>query len=87
VGRRGPAWENRRLPFEESAPTGRDVDSRSTIRDRPGTVNVDRFRTMFVGANALLVSADVRFDADHGTDSDYCKSVPVVRQNGAANHR
>jgi len=62
------AWENKRLLLGESAPKELEADFQSIIRDHPGVTHVDRFRTMFVGPTALLVAADVSFDADLVTD-------------------
>jgi divalent metal cation (Fe/Co/Zn/Cd) transporter len=62
------AWENKRLLLGESVPAGLEADFKSVIRDRPGVTHVDRFRTMFVGPNEILVTADVSFDPDLGTE-------------------
>jgi len=62
------AWENKRLLLGESAPKDLEADFRSIIRDQSGVVHIDRFRTMFVGSDALLVTADVSFDLERGTE-------------------
>ncbi|WP_251342218.1 cation diffusion facilitator family transporter [Haloplanus halophilus] len=62
------AWENKRLLLGESAPKGLEDDFQSIIADHPGVTHVDRFRTMFVGASAILVAADVSFDPALDTD-------------------
>jgi len=76
------AWENKRLLLGESAPAELEDDLRSVVRDHPGVTHVDRFRTMFVGPNALLVAADVSFDPELGTgdiDADAARIEEKLR--------
>ncbi|MFB6079691.1 MAG: cation diffusion facilitator family transporter [Haloferacaceae archaeon] len=56
------AWENQRLLLGESIPPEEEQRLRSVIADRPGVVHVDRFRSMYVGPEKLLVAVDVSFD-------------------------
>jgi cation diffusion facilitator family transporter len=62
------AWENKRLLLGESASNDLETAFESRIRERRNVRHVDRFRTMFVGANEILVAADVSFDPDLGTE-------------------
>jgi len=62
------AWENKRLLLGESAPSPLEADFREIIRTHPGVAHVDNFRTMFVGPSAILVAADVSFDAELDTE-------------------
>jgi cation diffusion facilitator family transporter len=56
------AWENKRLLLGESLPKSAEEDLLAAVRSHEGVAHVDRFRTMFIGANELLVAADVSFD-------------------------
>jgi len=58
------AWENKRLLLGESLSKEVEGDLRGTLADYPGVVHVDRLRTVFFGAEDVLVTADVSFDAD-----------------------
>lgn len=62
------AWENKRLLLGESLPKEVETDLREMVQGSPGVVTVDTFRTVFVGPQEALVTADVRFDP--GTDND-----------------
>ncbi|MFC6723884.1 cation diffusion facilitator family transporter [Halobium palmae] len=62
------AWENKRLLLGESLPADVESSLRGEIRNHEGVVHVDGFRTMFIGANRVLVAADVSFD--RGLDTD-----------------
>ncbi|MFB6108058.1 MAG: cation diffusion facilitator family transporter [Haloplanus sp.] len=61
------AWENKRLLLGESVPRRLESDFETIIRSHPGIVHVDRFRTMFVGPDDILIAADVSFDPDLDT--------------------
>ncbi|MFB6194283.1 MAG: cation diffusion facilitator family transporter [Halobaculum sp.] len=56
------AWENKRLLLGESLPKSVETELREVVRDREGVVHVDRVRSMFVGPEDVLVTADVSFD-------------------------
>jgi cation diffusion facilitator family transporter len=62
------AWENKRLLLGESVSTDVEEALRRAIRDHDGVAHVDEFRSMFVGANSILVTANVSFDPALGTD-------------------
>jgi cation diffusion facilitator family transporter len=77
------AWENKRLLLGESAPSGLEAAFRSIIRDHPGVAHVDNFRTMFVGPNDILLTADVSFGADRDTgdlDADIARIEAKLRE-------
>ncbi|WP_435067846.1 cation diffusion facilitator family transporter [Haloplanus sp. C73] len=61
------AWENKRLLLGESAPPSLEAEFESIVAEHLGVDHVDRFRTMFVGPGAILVAADVSFDAELDT--------------------
>jgi cation diffusion facilitator family transporter len=56
------AWENKRLLLGEAVTTDIETELRQVIRDHHGVSHVDDFRSMFVGANSILVAAEVSFD-------------------------
>jgi cation diffusion facilitator family transporter len=58
------AWENKRLLIGEGVPSGLADDLRTIITDHEGISHVDRFRTMYVGPDDILVAAEVSFDPD-----------------------
>ncbi|SEO55005.1 cation diffusion facilitator family transporter [Halogranum amylolyticum] len=58
------AWENKRLILGESFAADAETELREVIRDHPGVVHVDGFRTMFIGPGKALVAADVSFDKE-----------------------
>ena len=58
------AWENKRLILGESFAADVETELRAVIRDHPGVVHVDGFRTMFIGPGKALVAADVSFDTE-----------------------
>ncbi|WP_101295254.1 cation diffusion facilitator family transporter [Halegenticoccus soli] len=62
------AWENKRLILGESLPRSVESDLREVVRSHETVTHVDAFRTMFVGANQVLVTAEVSFDPDLETD-------------------
>ncbi|MFC4357021.1 cation diffusion facilitator family transporter [Halobium salinum] len=61
------AWQNKRLLLGESLPSDVEGRLRGAIRNHTGVAHVDGFRTMFIGANQVLVAADVSFDSELDT--------------------
>ncbi|MFB6092646.1 MAG: cation diffusion facilitator family transporter [Haloquadratum sp.] len=65
------AWENKRLLLGESLPADAESDLREVVRDSSSVVHVDGFRTVYVGPETVLVTADVSFEpATEATDLD-----------------
>ncbi|MDS0297493.1 cation diffusion facilitator family transporter [Halogeometricum sp. S1BR25-6] len=62
------AWENKRLLLGESLPKDVEDRLRDVVRNHPGVVHVDNFRTVHVGPEKVLVNADVSFESDLDTD-------------------
>ncbi|MBB6644754.1 cation diffusion facilitator family transporter [Halobellus ruber] len=62
------AWENKRLLLGESLPKDVEADLRDVIRASSGVVHVDTFRTVFVGPQEALVTADVSLDPEFTTE-------------------
>jgi cation diffusion facilitator family transporter len=58
------AWENKRLILGESLPVGVEDELRRVLRDEPTVKHIDGFRSVYVGPEQVLVTADVSFDAD-----------------------
>jgi cation diffusion facilitator family transporter len=58
------AWENKRLLLGESMPTDVEASLREVVATHEGVTGVDSFRTVFIGAQSVLVTADVSFDRD-----------------------
>ena len=58
------AWENKRLILGESLSADVEADLRAIIEDSPHVTHVDTFRTVFVGPQSALVTADVSFDPE-----------------------
>jgi len=56
------AWENKRLILGESLSPDVESALRDAVTAHDGVVEVDDFRTMFIGAAQVLVTADVSFD-------------------------
>lgn len=56
------AWENKRLLIGESFPKDLEGELKEAIRSQEGVVNIDGFRTMYIGPDSVLVTADVSFD-------------------------
>ena len=63
------AWENKRLIMGESLPEQFEDRLREVIRTHDGVVHIDGIRTMFVGPQSVLMTADVSFDSDLSTDA------------------
>ncbi|QLG60646.1 cation diffusion facilitator family transporter [Halorarum salinum] len=55
------AWENKRLLVGESLPREVEAGLRDAIGGRDSVAELRDFRTMFIGANEALATADVRF--------------------------
>lgn len=62
------AWENKRLLLGEAMPQQLEQELEQVIADHEGIQHVDGFRTMFVGPEEVLVTADVTFDPEMMTD-------------------
>ncbi|MFB6089959.1 MAG: cation diffusion facilitator family transporter [Halobellus sp.] len=58
------AWENKRLLLGESLPAEVEADLKRAIEDAPQIVHVDSFRTVYIGPQSVLVTADVSFAPD-----------------------
>ena len=56
------AWENKRLIVGESIGGNVEVDLYAIVESHPETSHVDGLRTLFVGPQRVLVTADVSFD-------------------------
>ena len=56
------AWENKRLLIGESLEADVERSLRDTIWKYNGVEHVDNFRTVFVGPEQVLLTADVSFD-------------------------
>lgn len=61
------AVENKRLILGESLHASVEDDLRTVVESHESVVGVDDFRTMFIGAQQVLVTADVSFDSDLDT--------------------
>jgi divalent metal cation (Fe/Co/Zn/Cd) transporter len=61
------AWENKRLILGESLPDDIQTALQEAVTAHDGVVEVDDFRTMFIGAGQVLVTADVSFDPELAT--------------------
>jgi divalent metal cation (Fe/Co/Zn/Cd) transporter len=62
------AWENKRLLVGESLPVEVEETLRGEISDHEGVIEIDGFRTMFIGPGQALVTADVSFDPGMDTE-------------------
>ena len=62
------AWENKRLLIGEGVPADVEAELREVIATHEGVRHVDELRTVFFGANSILVTADVSFAADIGVE-------------------
>ncbi|MFB6242885.1 MAG: cation diffusion facilitator family transporter [Halobaculum sp.] len=58
------AWENKRLLLGESMRESRESRFRELVGEQEGVAHVDALRTMFVGPNDVLVTADVSFASE-----------------------
>jgi cation diffusion facilitator family transporter len=56
------AWENKRLILGESLPEGVEDELRRVVREHGGVAHVDKFRTVYVGPEEVLITGDVSFD-------------------------
>jgi len=56
------AWENKRLILGESLPKAAEDDLRDIVREWDGVTDLVDFRTVYFGAEELLVTADVAFE-------------------------
>ncbi|WP_436346591.1 cation diffusion facilitator family transporter [Natronorubrum sp. FCH18a] len=61
------AWENKRLLLGESLSKPAEDELRAIIADWDGVTELVDFRTVYFGAEELLVTADVAFDPDLDT--------------------
>ncbi|PSQ49654.1 cation transporter [Halobacteriales archaeon SW_7_65_23] len=62
------AWENKRLILGESLPGDVEINLKDAVTSHDGIEYVDDFRSMFIGAGKVLVTADVSFDPGLGTE-------------------
>jgi cation diffusion facilitator family transporter len=74
------AWENKRLILGESLPSGVESDLRSIVTGHPSVAHVDKFRTVFVGPQEVLVTADVSFGPDLDTDDIDVSIAEIERE-------
>jgi len=58
------ALENKRLILGESLTESVEAELREAISTHDGVAHIDDFRTMFIGAGRVLVTADVSFDSE-----------------------
>lgn len=73
------AIENKRLILGESLPAGIEETLRQIIEDHPHVTEIRDFRSMFVGANRVLVTAEVAFDpALSGAEVD--ETIPIIEE-------
>ncbi|QLG50050.1 cation diffusion facilitator family transporter [Natrinema halophilum] len=63
------AWENKRLIIGESLSKDAEDDLRRIISDWDGVTELVDFRTVYFGAEELLVTADVAFEPDLDTET------------------
>jgi cation diffusion facilitator family transporter len=63
------AWENKRLLVGESLPKEDERPLRELVANWEGVRTVEGFRTVYFGAEQILVTADVRFDSDLDTST------------------
>ena len=61
------AWQNKRLLLGESLPPAVEGELRRVAADGDGVVHVDDLRTVFIGPQEVLVTADVSFDPESTT--------------------
>ncbi|MFB6127259.1 MAG: cation diffusion facilitator family transporter [Halolamina sp.] len=61
------AWQNKRLLLGESLAPAVEDDLRRVAADHDGVAHVDGLRTVFIGPQKVLVTADVSFDPDYST--------------------
>lgn len=62
------AWQNKRLILGESLPNGIEDQLRQVLSDHDAVDEVVDFRSMFIGSERVLVTAEARFDPT--TESD-----------------
>jgi len=62
------AWENKRLLIGESIPKDDERVLRDVIESRESVTGIVDFRTLFFGTERIIVSADIAFAKDLGTD-------------------
>ncbi|WP_247003695.1 cation diffusion facilitator family transporter [Halosolutus gelatinilyticus] len=63
------AWENKRLLLGESLPEPAEDELRAIVAGWDGVTDVVDFRTVYFGAEELLVAADVAFEPDLDTET------------------
>jgi cation diffusion facilitator family transporter len=73
------AWENKRLILGESLPDEVETELREAVEAETGVDSVVTLRTMFVGAGKVLVTADVRFDADLST-AQFDETIDAIEE-------
>ncbi|MFB6296668.1 MAG: cation diffusion facilitator family transporter [Halobacteriales archaeon] len=61
-------WENKRLLLGESIPKEDEQELREIVRSRESVTEIVDFRTLFVGTDRIIVSADVSFAKNLGAD-------------------
>ncbi len=63
------AWENKRLILGESLPKADEDELRAIVREWDGVTELIDFRTVYFGAEELLVTADVAFESTLGAET------------------
>ncbi len=63
------AWENKRLIVGESLPKADEDELRNIVAGWDGVTELIDFRTVYFGAEDLLVTADVAFESDLDADT------------------
>jgi cation diffusion facilitator family transporter len=74
------AWENKRLILGESLPAAVEEELRGLVTGHEGVTHVDAFRTVFVGPEKVLVTADVSFDSKLVT-GDIDEDISALEQS------
>ncbi|WP_265109635.1 cation diffusion facilitator family transporter [Halosolutus halophilus] len=74
------AWENKRLILGESLPKADENELRAIVADWEGVTELIDFRTVYFGAEQLLVTADVQFESglDAGTIDERITEIELA---------
>ncbi|WP_117593471.1 cation diffusion facilitator family transporter [Haloprofundus halophilus] len=81
------AWENKRLLIGESLPSDVEEKLEAVIAEHPGVTGIDSFRSVFVGAQKALVTAEVQFDKDFDTGDLDADIAEIKSKLEAADNR
>lgn len=61
------AWENKRLLLGESLQPDVEAELREIVRTHPGVASIVDFRTVYIGPEKVLLTADVQFESGMAT--------------------